>query len=243
MKAIIFDVGRTLMEYKNMPNVWTEFYQSSFEYVRSELALNISDADIERSIDILRSYNPKINYREIDYSPEMIFGKATEHWNADFPLDDVIDSFYSSLNLTSYIYEETIPVLKKLKLEGYIIAVLTDVATGMPDELHKSYFEELLPYFDMYVSSISCGYRKPNPKGLNDIAEHFGISPDEMIYIGDEEKDIHAAKRFGCKSVLIDRSKTGMYFGQDFTVSNLNELFDVLKKENKNERLFRKRTQ
>ena len=144
-------------------------------------------------------------------------------------LDDVIDAFYSSLNLTSHIYEETIPVLKKLKAEGYIIAVLTDVATGMPDELHKSYFEELLPYFDMYVSSISCGWRKPNPNGLNDIAEHFGITPDEIIYIGDEEKDIHVAKRFGCKSALIDRNKTGENFGQDFTIADLNELFEILK--------------
>lgn len=228
MKAIVFDIGRTLMEYRNMPNVWTEFYQSSFEYVRKELALNISEADIERSIEILRSYNPKINYREIDYSPETIFGEATAHWNCDYPLDKVINSFYSSLKLTAYIYEETIPVLKKLKSQGHIIAVLTDVATGMPDELHKSYFTELLPYFDMYVSSVSCGYRKPNPKGLNDIAERFGIFPDEMIYIGDEEKDINAAKRFGCRSVLIDRDKTGADFGQDLTIENLNELFEIL---------------
>ena len=228
MKAIVFDVGRTLMEYKNMPNVWTDFYQSSFEYVSRELDLNISDTDIEKSIEILRSYNPKIKYREIDYSPEVIFSKATAHWNCDFSVDDVINSFYSSLKLTPYTYEETIPVLKKLKANGYIIAVLTDVATGMPDELHKSYFTELLPYFDVYVSSISCGYRKPNPKGLQDIAEHFGITSDEMIFIGDEEKDILTAKRFGCKSVLIDRNKTGADLGQDITVSNLNEVFDIL---------------
>lgn len=230
MKAIVFDVGRTLMEYKNMPNVWADFYKSSFEFVCSELSLDISDEDIDKSIEILRSYNPKIKYREIDYPPEKIFGEATAHWNCDFLLDDVINSFYSSLKLTPYTYEETIPVLKKLKAEGYIIAVLTDVATGMPDELHKSYFTELLPYFDIYVSSISCGYRKPNPKGLNDIAEHFGISPDEMIYTGDEEKDIHAAKRFGCKAVLIDRNRAGADFGQDFTIENLNELFDILTK-------------
>ena len=231
MKAVVFDVGRTLMEYKNMPNVWVDFYQDNFEYVRKELGLNIPDTDIEKSIEILRSYNPKIKYREIDYPPEVIFGEATAHWNCNFSLDDVINSFYSSLNLTSYIYEETISVLGKLKAEGYIIAVLTDVATGMPDELHKSYFTELMPYFDMYVSSVSCGYRKPNPKGLQDIAEHFEITKNDMIYIGDEEKDINAAKRFGCKSVLIDRDRTGADLGQDFTVENLEKLFEILNRE------------
>lgn len=133
------------------------------------------------------------------------------------------------MNLTAYIYPETLDFLDKLKAEGYKIAALTDVAIGMPDELHKSYFHELLPYFDMYVSSISCGYRKPNPKGLSDIAEEFGVATSEMIMIGDEEKDIKTAKRFGCKSVLINRRNRNADFGQDYTVTDLNGLCEVLK--------------
>lgn len=78
----------------------------------------------------------------------------------------------------------------------------------MPDKLHKSYFPELMPYFDMYVSSLSCGYRKPNPKGLADIAEHFGVSPAEMVFIGDEEKDILVAKRLAvCLCLLTERAE------------------------------------
>lgn len=98
----------------------------------------------------------------------------------------------------------------------------------MPDELHKSYFSELMPYFDMYVSSLSCGYRKPNPKGLSDIAEHFGVSPAEMVFIGDEQKDIIVAKRFGCMSVLIDRKGRSADFGQEHTIMNLTQLEEIL---------------
>lgn len=75
-----------------------------------------------------------------------------------------------------------------MKNKGYIIAALTDVASAMPDEMHIDYFKELLPYFDMYVSSQSCGYRKPNPKGLFDIKKRFGLSEKEMIFVGDEKK-------------------------------------------------------
>lgn len=229
IRVIAFDVGGTLMEYRNMPNVWTDYYKTGFEFVRDKLGLNISDSDIEKSVEALRSYNPRVKYREEDIVPEVIFGDVCGHWVCPFDLDEVIDVFYRSMGLMPYIYPETIPVLEKLKAKGYIIATLTDVATGMPDELHKSYFPELLPYFDMYVSSLSCGYRKPNPKGLRDIAEHFGISPEEMIFIGDEEKDIVAAKRFGCGSVFIDRNGRGEQFGQDFTVTDLNGLFGIIK--------------
>lgn len=229
IKAVVFDIGGTLMEYRNMPNVWIDYYKTGFEFVRNKLGLYISDSDIDKSVEVLKSYNPKIKYREEDIAPQIIFGDACAHWDCPFKLDEVIDVFYCSMGLTPYIYPETVAVLEKLRSQGYIIATLTDVATGMPDELHKSYFTELMPYFDMYVSSLSCGYRKPNPNGLEDIAEHFCIPAKEMIFIGDEEKDILVAKRFGCKSVLIDRNGRGSQFGQDNTVKDLNEFLEVLK--------------
>lgn len=229
MKVIVFDIGGTLMEYKNMPLSWLDFYKDGFHYVCSELSLNITENDIDKSFEVLKSYNPRINPREVDVTPEVIFSEATAHWQGKFELSDVINKFYESMNLTAYIYPETLDFLDKLKAEGYTIAALTDVAIGMPDELHKSYFPELLPYFDMYVSSISCGYRKPNTKGLSDIGEKFGVEISEMIMIGDEEKDIKTAKRFGCKSVLIDRRNRNADFGQDYTVTDLNGLWEVLK--------------
>lgn len=229
VKAVVFDIGGTLMEYRNMPNVWIDYYKTGFEFVRDKLSLDISDSDIEKSVEVLKSYNPRVKYREEDIPSEVIFVDVCAYWKCLFDLDEVVDVFYRSMELTPYIYPETVPVLEKLKAKGYIIATLTDVATGMPDELHKSYFPELLPYFEMYVSSLSCGYRKPNPKGLRDISERFGLSTDEIIFIGDEEKDIVVAKRFGCKSVLIDRKGRGERFEQDFTVTNLNEFLEVLK--------------
>lgn len=185
IKVIGFDIGGTLMEYKNMPNVWIDYYKTGFETVRDRLGLHISDDDIARSVEVLRGYNPKVKYREEDIAPEVIFAEATSHWKCSFDLEKVIDVFYRSMGLVPYIYPDTVNTLKKLMEDGYKIATLTDVATGMPDELHKSYFPELMPYFDMYVSSLSCGYRKPNPKGLADIAEHFGVSPAEMVFFGD----------------------------------------------------------
>lgn len=230
IKNIVFDVGGTLMTYKNMPNIWIEFYKSAFVFVKEKLDLEISDIDIEKSIEILRGYNPKVNYREKDISPEKIFTDATAHWSAEFKLSDVINTFFSSLKLEPYFFSESIQVLNKLKSDGYKIAVLTDVATGMPDELHKSYLTDLLPYFDLYVSSFSCGFRKPNPKGLIDIADYFGCNSDNIIFIGDEEKDIITAERFGCISVLINRTDNNTEFGQKYTVADLNEFYSLIKK-------------
>ena len=34
IKVIGFDIGGTLMEYKNMPNVWIDYYKTGFETPR-----------------------------------------------------------------------------------------------------------------------------------------------------------------------------------------------------------------
>lgn len=228
IRAVVFDIGGTLMEYKNMPYVWTDFYPAAFEGVRKRLGLAISDADIKKSAEILKSFNPRINYREEEITPEKIFAEAVRDWGSGFSLSEVITEFFAEFKLVPYIYPETVPTLQRLKTNGYIIAVLTDVAAAMPDEMHKNCFKELLPYFDMYVSSLSCGYRKPNPKGLCDIQNRFGISKEEMIIVGDEKKDIDTAKRFGCAGVLISKNKKPENFGEDFCIGNLNELFELV---------------
>ena len=94
IKAVVFDIGGTLMEYRNMPNVWIDYYKTGFEFVRDKLGLDISDIDIEKSVEVLKSYNPKVKYREEDIAPEVIFGEACGHWNCSFKLDEVIDVFY-----------------------------------------------------------------------------------------------------------------------------------------------------
>lgn len=230
IKSAVFDIGGTLMEYKGMPCVWVDYYENGFKHVREKLLPQLTDKDIESGMEILRGYNPTIKYREADYSHERIFGEIAVKWNVDISADKIAYCFFEAFPLEAYTYPETISVLQKLRDNGIKIATLTDVATGMPDELHKSYFPELMPYFDLYVSSTSCRYRKPNIKGLVDIATHFGVKPDEMIFIGDERKDVLVANSFGCTSFYIDRYNNNRDFGQKYTVSNLNEFYNIVTK-------------
>lgn len=58
MKVIVFDIGGTLMEYKNMPLSWLDFYKDGFRYVCNKLSLNIIENDIDKSFEVLKSYNP-----------------------------------------------------------------------------------------------------------------------------------------------------------------------------------------
>ena len=230
IKSAVFDIGGTLMEYKGMPCVWVDYYENGFLHVCEKLLPQLTEKNIADGMEILRGYNPSIKFREADYSYERIFGEIVRKWGVDIPPDKIAYCFFEAFPLKAYTYPETVPVLQKLRDRGIKIATLTDVATGMPDELHKSYFPEIMPFFDLYVSSTSCRYRKPNIKGLCDIAVYFGIKPDEMIFIGDERKDVLVANDFGCTSVYIDRYNNNRDFGQKFTVKDLNGFYDIVTK-------------
>ena len=57
----------------------------------------------------------------------------------------------------------------------------------------------------------------------------------EMIMVGDEEKDMQTAERFGCRSVLIDRDEKGNDYGQDYTIATLQEVEHIIN-HHRNER-------
>jgi phosphoglycolate phosphatase-like HAD superfamily hydrolase len=48
-------------------------------------------------------------------------------------------------------------------------------------------------YFDLVVSCLDVKDPKPNPESLVKILDHFGLVPQEAIYVGDSEIDEAAA--------------------------------------------------
>lgn len=201
MKTVVFDLGGTLTEYVGMPNNWAEYYLHGFNKVDADFNLSLSNKKINQSIEILKSFNPRINYREIEYSPEYIFSHVIKNWNATVTIEEVILSFFQGLNLNIRIYDDVLPCLTELQKRGYKTAVLTDLPTAMPDELFRCDIDGLLRHFDLYVSSVSCGYRKPNKNGMLFISEYFSVKPEDIIFIGDEEKDKLTAQNAGCKFI------------------------------------------
>ena len=93
----------------------------------------------------------------------------------------------------------------------------------MPDELFQKDIAELLDYFDFYMSSAISGYRKPNCKGLQMISEKFSIPLNELVFIGDEEKDKQTALNANCKFIQIQRA-----VGSKESISTLYELLNLL---------------
>lgn len=75
LKVVVFDLGGTLMQYVGMPHSWEDFYFKGFEEIIRKFRYPISQEIVEKSFQMLKEFNPRINYREVEYSAEYIFAK------------------------------------------------------------------------------------------------------------------------------------------------------------------------
>lgn len=80
---------------------------------------------------------------------------------------------------------------------------------------------------------IDCACRKPKPGMLIKAAQDFNVDLEHSWMVGDGKNDIQAGKNAGCKTALIgDPQKI---YGQDVTVSSLENFVDLYIKEEGNE--------
>lgn len=67
----------------------------------------------------------------------------------------------------------------------------------------------LAPLLDAVVFSSAAGVAKPDPRLFRAAADHLGITPAEMLHVGDDlESDVRGALRAGCQALLLTRDDT-----------------------------------
>lgn len=226
IKAVGFDVGHTLIHYRNPLN-WQGLYRAGLEQAAEAAEITLSEDMILAAKEILLQYNTRVNYREWEVSSDQIFSEIIREWGLQADLSAVKTGFYSFFRTDAVPYPEVGDTLRELKRRGIKTGILTDVAYGMDNVFSLQDIAPVADWIDVAYTSVDVGFRKPNPAGYRKLLDFFEISPGEMIFVGDEEKDIAGAKRLGMVSVLINRSKEIKNFGQDYTLDSLSGLFTI----------------
>lgn len=233
IKAIGFDIGHTLIKYDNPLN-WGSLYISALTQVMKDCSIKYSNEKFESAIAILSKYNTRINPRENEVCSDVIFNEIFDSWKEDKSnLHKAKSAFFKFFVSDGKPYPETEEVLKVLKNLSMGIGLLTDVAYGMDDEFSLLDIEPLSMYIDAVFTSVNVGYRKPNIVGFKMLVDALGVVPSEMLFVGDEEKDIVGANYLGITSVLVNRSETNCDFGQKYTISSLNEILNIIEETQK----------
>ena len=97
------------------------------------------------------------------------------------------------------LYQEVVRMIKNLKTDGYITAVLSDTFPYMADitRERKGY-----DYFDKVYLSCEVGFVKPQKEFYELAVKDLAVLPGECIFIDDSEGNLLPAKEMGIKTVL-----------------------------------------
>ncbi len=228
IQAVSFDIGGTLVKY-NSPLNWEPLYEPALKQACESCGLPLSQERIKTAINVLAKYNTRENPREREVDSQTIFKEIFDAWNRPYDgLDAVRAAFYGFFQADAVCYGDAEEALRRLKLAGLKIGALTDVAYGMDNSFSLRDIAPIRHYFDIILTSVDVGYRKPHAAGFSALLNAFKIPPSHMIYVGDEQKDIAGANALGVVSALIDRNGAPPDWGQSFTVQSLLDVPGLL---------------
>ncbi len=132
-------------------------------------------------------------------------------WN--MPLDEFIAQMKMEVGL--------VDLLRELK-PRYYLAIATNRSNSLPEVL--SYFK-LTEYFDKVVSALDVKNPKPDPECIEKILEHFGLSKDDVVYIGDSKLDEETAFNARIKFIAYKNNS----LKADFYANSTREIGDYIK--------------
>lgn len=225
IKAVFFDMDGTLV-YQEVT------FENRVHQALSQLEINIT---LEETLQLINKcmtwfWGNNVKYKgdtqALYFEFLKIFVKESK-----IVKEDEIETTAAKVGLIlrqigdkSVLYDDSIPVLKKLKENGYRLACVS----GRDYKLHQAVKKYGIDnFFEYVVSTTDANANKSDPKLYLYGCEKLNIQPENVLHIGDwYEGDIIGASAASVNAVLIDRDNR--YIGQNLNCIVVNDLYGLL---------------
>jgi len=134
-----------------------------------------------------------------------------------------LEAYGENVSAKSRPYDGVVAGLGKLKSAGFRLACVTNKAESFTLPLLADL--KLDSYFELVLSGDSLPRKKPDPLPLTHACEHFGITPQQGILIGDSANDVKAAMAAGMPVICVNY---GYNQGVDLTTLQTQGVIDSL---------------
>jgi len=147
-------------------------------------------------------------------------------------IDEILPVFYEYYGSHSEVetrpYHGILPLLDRLKGEGYGLAVISNKPDFAVQTLAKKYF----PNVGFAVGEREGIRRKPFPDSTEEALLYFGAHRDEVLYVGDSEVDVETAANAKIPCVAVtwgfrDREEL-IRCGAEHLADTADELYDLI---------------
>lgn len=95
----------------------------------------------------------------------------------------------------SHLYPHVRETLLALRASGVKLVVMTNKEARYTKTVLDAH--QLAPLFDHVISGDTLPVKKPNPAGIADCLQRFGVAPDRALFVGDSSIDVATARNGG----------------------------------------------
>ena len=226
IKAIIFDIDNTLLDFMTMKS-------NAINAAVDGMLKNGLDIDKSEAVkQIFEIYNTK-GYEHQEVLNEFIINTKG---SIDYKmLAAGIVEYKIAKESSLSLYPGVKDTLINLSNFGLKLGVLSDAPSR--EAWIRLYILKIHKIFDAVVTFNDTGFHKPAKEPFIKIKELLGVDYNECLMVGDwPERDIKGANQVGMKTAF---AKYGDTFGTkdsgaDYDIDDISQLLDIIKDENAN---------
>ena len=204
IKGIFFDLGGTLVSYKNVDRVIKRILSESKK--KKETSFSVEELYLfykKASVDVASLFLNKKFYLHKDLFRE-IFKKYNEYVGitCDPSFLNWFTSRHENLLIESfYLIKNAKKTLLNLKQKNMIVGIVSNIDSHMLNKIILN--TQLNTMIDFKISSEFAQSCKPDRRIFELAREKAKLDSSELLFIGDSiEHDIIGSKNFGIKNVL-----------------------------------------
>jgi phosphoglycolate phosphatase len=149
---------------------------------------------------------------------------------SDTVVTRMVDYYQDHCLLKTVSYSGIDEVLAALLQRGIRLAVLTNKNQAVAETICRHYFDP--DVFDPVIGAAEGRKVKPDPQTTLEILKQWNLSPDEVLFVGDSEPDIHTAIAAGVRCVACEwgfRSKDQLLeAGAAIMIQHPNQILEWL---------------
>ena len=230
-KAIIFDVGDTLLEH--YPST-AQIYAERLKYLNlvTDDLLNVISASIARASNgqIIKEQNGEARMSDEDFN--IMLDKAALSCVKNLENEDYYLEKLRALPLIEQelrIIPGTVEVLRSLKEKGFRLGIVSNHRTWLPEYLRECGLAE---FFETIIVSDIVGAEKPDIRIMQIALEKLGLDAASCLYVGDHPFDVLCARSAGMDCAWIAPADAvlpdSVPYGETYRIKKLGGLLPVL---------------
>ena len=208
-RAVIFDLGSTLIEYEAIPwsemNLYCSASARSFLYKKGYQVPD--EQEFHQAYEAVKdSYRDKAAETLVEWTVMQAARELLARWKIEVD-DDLMnrffDAYYEPLGRRIYVYDDVLETLEWVKQNSRVIGLVSN--TVFPERAHRKELKRfgIEHYLDFAVFSSTFGLRKPHPDIFYKAANLAGVAPSECVFVGDRYlEDVQGPDGIGMPAVL-----------------------------------------